>query len=33
LESFLDYFLGSLGGEPGTIEGFRLSVLSADSTL
>ena len=33
LEAFLDYFLGSLGGEPGTIDGFRLSVLSADSTL
>ena len=32
LESFFDYFLGSLGGEPGTIEAFRLSALSADTT-
>jgi hypothetical protein len=32
LESFLDYFLGSLGGEPGTIETFRRTALS-DSTV
>ena len=33
LESFFDYFLGSLGGQPGTIEAFRLSARSADTTV
>jgi chitinase len=27
IESYCEYFLGSLGGAPGTIEGFRSSLL------
>lgn len=33
LESFFDYFLGPLGGQPGTIEAFRQSALSAATTV
>jgi hypothetical protein len=33
LDAFFEYFLGSVGGEPGTIESFRLSALSANNHL